>query len=143
MRNETKRRLSILVVAALLLAASSCSLTKGKGISEAAVAQFHNQYNAGQFHEIYEQADDEFKKAGTEEQFVTLLEALRKKLGTVKQSEQTGWRVNATPNGTMVSLGYNVEFTEGKGTEEFVFHVSGDKAMLYNYNVNSPLLITK
>jgi hypothetical protein len=43
----------------------------------------------------------------------------------------------------MVTLPYNVEFTEGKGMEQFVFRISGDKAMLYNYNVNSPLLITK
>jgi hypothetical protein len=130
-------------LAALLVATTSCSLTKGKGIAEAAVAQFHNQYNAGQFQEIYAQTDEGFKKATSEEQLTALLEALRRKLGTVKQSEQAGWRVNVTPMGTMVSLGYQVEFTEGKGTEEFVFHVSGDKAMLFNYNVNSPLLITK
>src|SRR5215210_442917 len=87
MRNETRRRLSILMLAAMLVAASSCSMTKGKGIAEAAVAQFHNQYNAGQFHEIYTQTDEGFKKATTEEQLTTLLEALRKKLGTVKQAE--------------------------------------------------------
>lgn len=79
----------------------------------------------------------------SEADFVSLLEALRRKLGTVKQAEQAGWHVNATPIGTMVTLGYNVEFSEGKGTEQFVFRISGDKAMLYNYNVNSPLLITK
>jgi hypothetical protein len=51
--------------------------------------------------------------------------------------------VNATPTGKLVTLAYDVEFSEGKGTEQFVFHVSGDKAFLFNYNVNSPLLITK
>jgi len=45
--------------------------------------------------------------------------------------------------GTMATVSYDVEFSEGKGTETFVFHVSGDKAMLYRYNVNSSLLITK
>jgi len=45
--------------------------------------------------------------------------------------------------GTMVSLAYEVEFSEGKGTEQFVFTVTADKALLFNYNVNSPLLITK
>lgn len=51
--------------------------------------------------------------------------------------------MNATPTGTMVSLAYDVQFTEGKGTEEFVFHIDGDKALLFNYHVSSPLLITK
>jgi hypothetical protein len=51
--------------------------------------------------------------------------------------------VNATPAGTTVTLHYNTEFTEGTANEQFVFLVSGDKATLYNYNINSPLLITK
>ena len=72
-----------------------------------------------------------------------MFEAVRRKLGTVKNSKETGWHVNATTGGAMVSLAYEVEFSEGKGTEQFVFTVTGDKALLFNYNVNSPLLITK
>ena len=45
--------------------------------------------------------------------------------------------------GQLVSLGYDVEFSEGKGTEQFVFRLNGDKALLFHYNINSPLLITK
>jgi hypothetical protein len=51
--------------------------------------------------------------------------------------------VNATPAGTMVTLVYDVDFSEGKGTEQFVFRINDEKALLFNYNVNSPLLITK
>ncbi|MFL6335385.1 MAG: hypothetical protein ACJ754_18895 [Pyrinomonadaceae bacterium] len=146
MRNGTKQKLRLVALAALLIAGSSCSLTgltKGKGLAETAVAHFHEQYNAGQFREIYAEADEEFKKSASEADFLALLEALRRKLGTVGQAEQAGWHVNATTMGTMVTLGYNVEFSEGKGAEQFVFRVSGEKALLYNYNVNSPLLITK
>jgi hypothetical protein len=140
---ETLTKLLLVVCAVILVGSSSCSLTKGRGIAEAAVTQFHSRYNAGQFHEIYVDTDEGFRKVTSEADLVALLEALRRKLGTVNQSNQGGWRVNATTTGTMVSLGYNVDFSEGKGTEEFVFHVSGDKAMLFNYHVNSPLLITK
>jgi hypothetical protein len=107
------------------------------------VVQFHNQFNAGQYHDIYSQTDEGFQKASSEPDTIALFEAIRRKLGTVKNSNQVGWHVNATPMGTMVSLAYEVEFSEGKGTEQFVFRVSGDKASLFNYNVNSPLLITK
>jgi hypothetical protein len=139
-----KHRTSILfIVAALLAGSSSCSLAKGKGLAEAAVAQFHNQFNAEQFREIYGQADEGFKKSSSEAETLAFLEAVRRKLGTVKQSSQSSWHVNSTPMGTMATVVYDVEFSEGKGTEQFVFLITDDKATLYNYNVNSPLLITK
>lgn len=146
MRIEIQPNLCFVILVALLVTGSSCSLTavtKGKGTAEAAVAQFHNQYNAGQLREIYDQADEAFKKSGSDAQFISILEAMRRKLGTVKHAEQAGWHVNATTDGTFVTLGYNVDFSEGKGTEQFVFRIRGDKASLYNFNVNSPLLITK
>ena len=132
-----------LLIASLLFTATSCSFTKGKSQAESAVAQFHSQYNSDQFHEIYNQADEGFRKSGDEASVVEYLEALRRKLGTVKTAKQTGWHVNATTAGTIVTLGYDVEFSEGKGTEHFVFRVSGDQALLYRYDVNSPLLITR
>jgi len=137
-------RISLLVLFALLFAGStSCSLTKGKGIAEAAVVQFHKQFNAEQFHDIYAQADDGFKKEVNEADLTELLQAVHRKLGTVKQANAASWGVNATPTGTMATLTYDVEFSEGKGREQFVYHVTGDKALLYHYNVNSPLLITR
>ena len=138
-----RRIITQLLFTFLLIAATSCSFTKGKQVAESAVGQFHNQYNAGQFHDIYNQADDGFKRSDSEAHLVQFFEALQRKLGTVKDANQTGWHVNATTNGTIVTLAYDTEFSEGKGTEEFVFRVNGDKALLYNYHVNSPLLLTK
>ena len=93
--------------------------------------------------EIYAQSDEGFRKAASEADTLALFEAVRRKLGTVKNSTQTRWHVNATSGGTMVTLAYDVEFSEGKGTEEFVFRINDNKALLFNYHVNSPLLITK
>ena len=102
---ETKQTVRFIILTALIVVGVSCSaFTKGKGNAEAAVAQFHDQYNAGHFREIYSQTDEEFKKSTTEADFVALLEALRRKLGTVKQASPAGWKVNSTPMGTMVSL---------------------------------------
>lgn len=142
MRIKIRPILFFTFIAALFIV-PSCSFTKGKATGEQAVVKFHDQFNAGQYHEIYAQSDDGFRKATSEADALALFEAVRRKLGTVKNSTQTRWHVNATPAGTMVSLAYDVEFTEGKGSEEFVFHLDGDKALLFNYHVNSPLLITK
>jgi hypothetical protein len=130
-------------IVALQFVARSCSLTQGKKMGEPASGQFHNQFNAGQYHEIYVQSDEGFRKSTGEADTVALFEAVRRKLGTVKNANQTTWHVNATPTGTLITLAYDVEYSEGKGTEQFVFQVRGDKALLFNYNVNSPLLITK
>ena len=118
-------------------------LGKGRELGESAVDEFHKQFNAGDYKEIYDQADEGFHKAAKEADVIALFEAIHRKLGSVKQSTQSGWRVNSTTTGTIVNLQYNTEFTDGNATEQFVFLVSGDKALLYNYNINSPLLVTK
>lgn len=121
----------------------SCSLAKGKPIAESAVAQFHNQFNNEQFHEIYAQSDSKFQESTSEEQLNEFLSAVHRKIGTVKTANQAGWHVNATTMGTVVDLQYDTEFTEGKAGEEFEFIVSGEQAKLVHYNINSPLLITR
>jgi diacylglycerol kinase family enzyme len=144
MRITTKRNLPLLIVAVLLLATGmSCSFTKSKGIAEAAVKQFHDRYNAGQYHEIYVETDEGFKKAASEVDFTALMEAVQRKLGAVKKSDSLSWGVNTTTGGTIATVSYNVDFAEGKGTEQFAFHITGDKALLFNYNINSPALVIK
>jgi hypothetical protein len=51
--------------------------------------------------------------------------------------------VNATPMGTVAIVGYDVQFSEGKGTEQFSFLISSEQANLLRYDVNSPLLTTR
>ena len=124
---------ALLVV--LIAFTSSCSIGKGKELGEGGVAQFHARFNADQYKEIYAQADEAFRKAAVETDAVDLFAAIHKKYGAVKQATQNGWNVSSTPQGTMVSLEYNTEFTEGTATEKFVFRVNDDKATLFNYNV--------
>ena len=146
LRITIRKTILLAFFVALQFAFCSCSLTKRKEMGERAVDQFHNQFNAGQYHEIYTQSDEGFRKSTSEADTVALFEAVRRKLGTVKNANQTTWHVNTTPAGpagTVITLAYDVEYSEGKGIEQFVFQVRGDKALLRNYNVNSPLLITK
>ena len=143
MKFNTRRIVASAIGIGLLLIIGSCGFAKGKELGERGVEEFHNRFNAGQDHEIYSLSDEGFRKAVTETDAVALFEAVRRKLGTVRNSTQTGWNVRTTTEGTLVTLAYDVDFSEGKGTEQFVFHISGESAMLFNYNVNSPLLITK
>jgi hypothetical protein len=134
----------IIALISLSLAFSGCaSLTKGKGEAESAVSRFHQQLNSEQYDEIYNQSSEKFRGAVKEADSKALFEAVHRKLGNVKNATLSNWQVNATTEGTFVSLVYNVEFTEGNGAEQFVFLVNGERASLVNYNINSPLLITK
>jgi uncharacterized protein DUF4019 len=121
----------------------SCGMKQGKEAGERAAQKFHTQLNAGQFHDIYSQADEAFQKAISEGDATALFDAVRRKLGTVQEAKPTAWFVNANTGGTFVTLGYDVQFSEGKAVEQFVFKVNGDNALLVNYNINSPVLITK
>ena len=135
--------LFIVLTLAFVALTASCSLTKGKEQGERAVEKIHQQFNAEQHAEIYQQGSDKFKEAVTEAQFTEFFEIVHRKLGTVENATQTGWNVNATTRGTVVTLDYETKFSEGKGNEQFSFLISGEQASLLTYEVNSPLLITR
>lgn len=138
-----KINLLIIGIIFFFVTISCTSMMKGKQLAEPAIENFHAQFNAKQFGEIYNQADDEFKKSVSEKEFLEFLEAVHRKLGTVTKSTPMGLNVNTTTSGTFTAVTCEVEFSDGKGTEQFVFRIADDKAFLYNYNVNSPLLITR
>jgi hypothetical protein len=137
------RLILALTLIPMLFATGGCSLLKGRELSESAIARFHNQFNSGQYAEIYSQTDEGFRKGSNESEITALLSAVRRKLGTVKNTNQVKWNLNSTINGTMVVLTYETEFTDGKATEQFIYHVSGDRAMLYRYDIMSPLLVIR
>jgi TonB family protein len=138
MRIETKQ--TLVFVAALLVLLTSCG-RKSKEIGERAVARFHDQFNAGQYHDIYAQAEEgtfgPLPRGSGEADTLAWLDTVHRKLGTVKTANETEWHVR---HGTEVNLIYDTQFTEGNAREYFVFDVSGDNARLSNYNIESPLL---
>src|SRR5436190_17810237 len=127
----------------LLFLSLSCSMYKDSKAAEPAVEKFHTQFNAKQFSEIYNDAGEQFKGATTEKQMVDLLDAVYRKLGTCQKSTATNWHVNSGPLTSLVTLTYETEFSDAKGTEEFVVSVSGATVKLEGYHINSADLITK
>ncbi len=132
-----KINLSIIAVVLFFLVVG-CGSMKGKKLAETEIEKFHSRYNAKQFSEIYSQSDDGFKKSVTESQLIELLGKVDRKLGAVKKSSSSGWKVNTTTDGTFATITCDVDFAAGKGTEEFMFRIIDNKALLYNYEVNSP-----
>jgi hypothetical protein len=128
---------------ALVLLSASCGFTEGKAAAEKAVDQFHDQFNAEQYGEIYAGADAQFKGATTEAALTQFFQAVRRKIGTFKEASQTNVNVVSGTNGTSVSLVYASEFTQGRATEQFRYSIVGGKGILVAYNINSPDLILR
>jgi hypothetical protein len=133
--------LPILLTSASLLA--GCNPFKDSAAAERAVTEFHEQLDKSDFKGIYSASHPDFKTAETEKDFVELLEAVHRKLGTVQDSQKGGWRINSFNLKTDVLLDYNTKFTGGDAQESFDYRIKGGKAILRSYHINSRALIVK
>ena len=123
------------LAAAMLAACNPLAQTEG---AREQVDLFHERLNAGDDDRIWAGTGKELRNVTSREEFVRLLGTMRKSLGDVEETSQTGFRVNTTPQGTFTALQMNTHFEHGRGVETFVFSGSGDKLKLVSYNINSP-----
>ena len=113
------------------------------GQTEREISNFHQSLDAGQFEDIYNKAGDGFKTGTPKAETLAFLAAVHRKLGNVKEIKRGTWNVTHDTSGHFVSVQYETEFTEGKGTENFVYTISGSQVYLYSYNVNSTALVIR
>lgn len=137
-----KRSVLLTLIMSLLLLGCTDTI-KGKSVAEPKVAVFHDRFNAGQYEEIYSEAADEFQKAASREKVLALFSAIDRKLGKVKSSSIKTWNVRTFNLVTTVVLVADTSFEQGSGTETFSFRVSGDKATLLGYNIDSMDMMTR
>ena len=133
---------TVLSLVALLLL-QACSSPEDTNKAEAAVVQFHALLDAGETRAIYSNASADLKKVSAEPEFVALLDAIHRKLGSSKTSERTGLMVNRGTSGTFLTLTQKTKYTEGDAVETFTYRISDDGATLAGYHVSSNALITK
>jgi hypothetical protein len=132
---NSARRFCGLFLAALLVA--GCSAREDTGLAQAAVAQFRQLMVDQKFSQIYSEGADELKKSTTEQNMTRLLSAIDRKLGPVRNAQSDGWNLNYNASGTSVTLKFKTQFERGTGVETFVYRITGGKALLASYNINS------
>lgn len=137
------RTLGIVIFIVATLALESCNPIKDTRLADAAVAEFHKKLDRGAFGEIYSGTNEEFKAATKEQDFVSLLEAVHRKLGSIQSSERFTWRINSFNLKTNITLVYKTKFQNGEATETFVWRAEKDGVKLLGYNISSLALITK
>src|SRR5262245_16626214 len=131
------RRQFIWLLGGAALALAGCPATQDVATAQAAVTRFRQLAGEGKYAEIYAEAADELKKASSEAQFTALLAAIERKLGAVKDSKSNGWNVNWNNLTTTVTVNFKTQFEKGTGEERFSFRISGGKALLASYQINS------
>jgi hypothetical protein len=128
----------------LVTGLSSCGSGKSVGIAAQGVEQFHSDFNSEQYAAMYAAADEGFRKASSEADFLSLLQAVHRKLGKVQSSQRTNFQVGmSTGQGTVVTLVYTTNFDQGVGNEQFLWHMRDDQPVLLGYHINSNALIVK
>jgi hypothetical protein len=143
------RTLKICLISFLLVVSGvSCSISMNvsddrdnPGLVTRAVDDFHNAFNSGQYDHIYMRSDEDFRNAGKETDFLIAMSKLSQRLGKAHQVNQTGRRTGRTSKGTIVTVTYNTEFSNGAATEEFVWIIKDDSIKLGKYSIQSPLFL--
>jgi hypothetical protein len=128
----------IFLMISLVVFAYSCSTNRSKQMAEQAVKEFHLRFVKEQYHEIYSQSDDEFRKAQSETGFIAIMKAINEKLGRVKETKEISYHMNLTYSENIVRLTYVTDFSKGKATEYFVWRVKENGISLIRYNIDSP-----
>ena len=130
------------ILFAVLIWKCGSGLLEAKKLTEPVVARFHSKLNAGEYEQIYSEADEGFRQSGSKEDVIKLFSAIHRKLGDAGATTFGSMNVNATLTGTFITTQYNTAFTGGTATETFVWLRDGGSVKLHGYNINSSALIT-
>lgn len=125
----------------IILFLTACGVQENLDGAQEEIRNFHIDYNAQQYDGIWDNADPLLKKASKKDDFLEILQGVRRILGEQVQSEQAGWNIQATPQGNFLVITQQTEFERGKGTEIFTFSQVDERKKLAGYQVNSPDMI--
>jgi len=137
------RRLCVSVCLSASLFIVACGAQKDLAAADTAVARFHQQLDSQDYVTLYVQADQKFRDATKQDDFVALMTAVHKKLGRVGNVARKGFFVNYNTSGSQIRVNYATKFGEGDAEEQFVWSKNGDNLALLGYHINSNALIVK
>jgi hypothetical protein len=135
-------RFKAILQASILLGLAGCSAGADVSLAEAEVPKFHQMLDSGQSSQIYSTSSEDLKGVATQSDFRALLDAVHRKLGPTRSSEKRSWNINFHTSGEFVTLVYETQYAQGNATEQFVYRIQANQALLAGYHVNSNALIT-
>jgi Lipocalin-like domain len=133
--------IALFVTLTAAFALSGCGNNTSKPEAEAALAVFHERFNAADQEKIWKEAREELRASTPRDQFDGLMRSVRRKLGKVVSTKNLQWQVKNQNFTTSVMLLQETQFEHGSANETFTFLVEDDQAKLLQYNINSNALV--
>ncbi len=121
---------------------SACSLTANYSKASAATVRFHDLVDRSEFGAIYDSSSAGFQQGTTREQWVGLMNRIRRKLGVCTGSTPTWQAFQVTTSGAFVTTNYYRNCANGKLDEQFVWRSVDGDVKLFKYGAGNPLLLT-
>jgi hypothetical protein len=135
------RPLHVAALVSVLVFSGACirrNVSAGK--VTAAVKRFNDRFNSSEFHEIYIDADERFRKSVSEADFILKLSELRRQHGPIQSSnvngfqEEKGWHRLFPP--ATEFIGYYNHCSAGGFQSLFVFDITGEEAKLVEFETD-------
>jgi len=105
--------------------------------ASAAARHFHEQLNAGQYEQIYAEADPAFDVPAKHDRLVKFLGEVHAKLGDATSEKLTNINLQVNADGHFVVGTFSTTFEKGTAREEIVWRRDDNTLRLYRYNINS------
>jgi hypothetical protein len=150
-KSGSKRALWIvlIVVLGVLVVLGAIGLWKGgmvvyrtfhSGWIEAGAAahHFHEELNAGQYEQIYQEADPAFSPIDKHLRLVSFSGQVHTTLGNATSERLTNLNLNVESGSHFVVATFTTTFEKGIAQEQIVWRRDGNTLRLWRYNINSP-----
>ena len=138
-----KACLTIIAISAAIFLTGCGDVMKFRAEAEIGIPSFHALFNQEKYSEIYSTMDKTFTEKTSEKKVNEFLGTVHRKLGNVKETQNSSWRINNLNGKYYIVLIQDTKFEDGTGTETFTYVMREGKAILQGYNINSMDLIVK
>lgn len=142
--NRVKRSGDISLILLILIGfIFGCSDSEGLKSVDTSVVKIHELMNERKFEEISEILPENVKTSKNKEETRQLFSSTVEKLGKIKESSKklaNGSdydKYEVDENHTRITVSYNTTFSNAKAVEQFKFQITGDKAELLAYSIQT------
>ncbi len=126
------------IAAGIIAGIAGCGVAKNTKVAEAEVERFHQHWNKNEFQAVYDEAHMQFRSAQPAAQLLATLERVKKNYGDLKSASKRSWGFNSDKGNNDIRLSYDSAYEHGSAVEEFLYRMTGDKALLLSYDIMTP-----
>jgi hypothetical protein len=132
---QQMRKAMVALAAGGLLLTGGCSGQSAVRDARAQVDTFHARLESERYETIWNESAREIRDTTTRQRFIDMLTSVHGRLGRVRETRQTGWRVDTGTGGSFAALSMQTVFEHGAAQEDFVWRETGQGLKLAGYHI--------